>query len=105
MDITIQFNDQRRFVTVKVNYKPRDNLLPPKVNAQLTRPQFLPKNLFGGGHITAQFTGAFQLFFGHSLTRNDVFDWHFTILIENPSPASPKGEEPIASNAKHYLDM
>lgn len=42
MDISIYFNNQRRFVTVKVNDKPRDNLLPPKMDAQLIRPQFMP---------------------------------------------------------------
>ena len=42
MDISIYFNNQCRFMTVKVNDKPRDNLLPPKMDTQLIRPQFMP---------------------------------------------------------------
>jgi hypothetical protein len=40
-----------------------------------------------------EFASALELFFGDTLTGDDVFDGHEVILIQNPSPASPMGEE------------
>jgi hypothetical protein len=44
-----------------------------------------------------EFASALELFFGDALTGDDVFDGHDVILIQNPTPASPKGEEPMPS--------
>jgi hypothetical protein len=38
MDVPIHFNDQRRFVTVKVNDKSSNDLLPSEMGSQLVRP-------------------------------------------------------------------
>lgn len=92
MDISIYFNDERCFVTIKVDDESRDDLLPPKMDSQLVRPQFLPNvsRLFGGRHFAAEFFCALEFFFGDALTRDDVFDEHEVILIQNQPP---KGEE------------
>ncbi len=38
VDIAIHFNDQSRHVTIKIADKSLNNLLPPKIDSQLTRP-------------------------------------------------------------------
>ena len=81
MDVTIYFNDQPCLVTVKVNNKTCNDLLSPKMDAQLIRTQFLPKDFLGGSHLTAQFAGTLKFFFGDGLTWDDVFDWHDWLIL------------------------
>jgi len=59
------------------------------MDSQFIRPQFLPQNLFGGSHITAQFFCALEFLFGNSLTLNNILDVHVAILLYNPTPALP----------------
>ena len=54
MDVTIYFNDQIRPVTVKVDDESLYNLLPPKMDSQLIRPQFHPQDFLGGSHVQSQ---------------------------------------------------
>ena len=44
-----------------------------------------------------QFAGTLEFFLGDGLTGDNVFEWQEVILIQNPTPASPKGEEPMPS--------
>jgi hypothetical protein len=81
VDITIHFNHQPRLVTVEVNNKPLNHLLPPKADSQLIRPKFLPQDLLGGRHLTAEFFGALKFLRSDLLIRDDVFDWHGDILL------------------------
>jgi len=94
MDISIHFNDQPCFVTVKVNDEARNDLLSPEMDSQLIRTQFLSENLLGGSHIAAQFFCALKFFFCDGLTWDDVFDWHGGIVMQNretPLPSPLKG--------------
>src|SRR3990172_3372529 len=96
MDIPIHFHHQRGLVTVKVDDKPHNDLLPPKVDSQFIRPQFLPQNLFSESHVTAEFFCTLKFFFGDFLTCDDILDRHGGVPMQNsktPTPASPKGEE------------
>lgn len=43
MDVAIDFNDQPRLVTVKVDDKSLNNLLPPKADTQLIGADLLPE--------------------------------------------------------------
>jgi len=90
VDVAVYFHNQPRFVTVKVDNKSLNDLLPPKVDSQLIRPQFLPYNLLGGSHVSTQFTSKFLFFFRDLLTWDNVFDGHGMILIQNPTPTLPK---------------
>ena len=76
MDVSIHFNDQCRLMTVKVNDEPFNDLLPPEMDSQLIRTQFLPENLFGESDITAKFAGAIEvlLYFPNAMT---VFLYHY----------------------------
>jgi hypothetical protein len=90
MDIAIDFNDKRRFVTVEVNDEPCNDLLPPKMDSQLVRPQFLSEGLLDGCHVAAKLFCALKFFFGNALAGDNAFDGHGAIVIQNPSPL---GEE------------
>src|SRR5512138_3265147 len=90
-------------MTIKIDNESLNNLLPPKMNSQFVRPKFLPQDLLSRCHLTPQFPGALEFRLGDSLTRDDVFDWHEMILIQNPTPASPKGEELIPTWNKILL--
>jgi hypothetical protein len=93
VDIAIDLNNQRGLVTVKINDEALNNLLSPKVDSQFICPKFLPQDFLGGSHLTAEFFCALKFLRGNFLIRDDVFDWHGTILPKNPSPVSPKGEK------------
>jgi len=95
-------------VTVKINNESRDDLLPPKMDSQFIRTQFLPQNLFGRRHLAAEFFCTLKFFLGDFLTGDDVFDRHGNISLvcsgkryisqlTNPSPVSPEGEKPKPS--------
>ncbi|HMB22568.1 MAG TPA: hypothetical protein VKP08_07065, partial [Anaerolineales bacterium] len=103
MDVAIYFNNQPCPMTIKIDNESLNNLLPPKMNSQFVRPKFLPQDLLSRCHLTPQFPGALEFRLGDSLTRDDVFDWHEMILIQNPTPASPKGEELIPTWNKILL--
>ena len=94
MNVTVDFDNQSCLVTVKVDDKTGNDLLPAKMDSQLVRPQFLPKDIFSRRHIATEFFCALEFSFGDSLTRDDVFDGHGAIVTEDPSPVSPKGEKP-----------
>jgi len=50
--------DSRHDKTCQVfslNDEPRDDLLPPEMDSQLIPAQFLPRQLFGGSHVTPKF--------------------------------------------------
>lgn len=65
---------------IKVNDESRDDLLPPKSNSQFLRADFLPEKFFSRSHVTAEFFGALEFFFGDALTRDDLFDRHGGIV-------------------------
>src|SRR3990172_8564877 len=92
MDIPIHFHHQRGLVTVKVDDKPHNDLLPPKVDSQFIRPQFLPQNLFSESHVTAEFFCTLKFFFGDFLTCDDILDRHGGVLMQNSKnpPPTPK---------------
>ena len=46
MNISIHFNNQCCLVTVEIDNKAGNDLLPSKVDSQLVRPQFLPEDVF-----------------------------------------------------------
>jgi hypothetical protein len=84
-------------VTVKVNDESLNDLLPPKADSQLLGTNFLPQKFFSKSHLTAQFLCTLKFFFGDSLTWDDIFDRHRSLILPafktNPSPVSPKGEK------------
>ena len=101
MDVSIQFNDQRRLVTVKVNDEPCNDLLSPEMDSQLIRTQFLPdasqfsqQESCRGDSLHFRFLKmercpkdrgvALKFFFCDCLTWDDVFDWHGVILMQPP---------------------
>jgi len=49
VNISINLNDQRRLVTVKVDNEPLNDLLPPKMDSQIIRSRFVfhPLKLYG----------------------------------------------------------
>jgi hypothetical protein len=49
-------------VTVEINNKSLNDLLPPKADSQLLRAQFFPQDFLGGCHLAAQFFGALKFF-------------------------------------------
>ena len=51
MDVSIQFDDQSRFVTVKIHDEPSDDLLSSEMDSRLIHTQFLPENFLGGGRF------------------------------------------------------
>ena len=124
MDFPIDLDNQHCLVTIKVDDKSSNDLslalpviclanqagVPPKMDTQLIRPQFMPhaSRSFQQESCRAEVLSHVGVFFCHSLTGADVFDGHEVILIQNPTPAyrwlrfgyasrSPKGEEPILS--------
>ena len=107
VDISIHLNHQRGLMTVKVNDESLNDLLPPKADSQLLRAHFLPKDFLSRRHLTAQFFGALQFFFCDSLTWDDVFDRHGSLILPafktNPSPVSPKGEKLKPPQPKCWL--
>jgi hypothetical protein len=57
VDVAVDFHNQACLMTVKVNDKSLNDLLPPKVDSQLIRPQFFPQDFLGGSRFTrAYFT-------------------------------------------------
>jgi hypothetical protein len=113
MDIPIDLDNQCCLVTIKVDDKSSNDLslalpviclanqagVPPKMDTQLIRPQFMPhaSRSFQQQSVAPKFFRTLEFFCCHSLTGADVFDWHEVILIQNPTLASPKGEEPMPS--------
>ena len=93
MDVSIHFNDQRRFVTVKVNDEPRNDLLPPKMDSQLIRTQFLPEDFLGKSHITPKFFCALKFFFGDGLTWDNILNRHGGIVMQNGKPPLPSPQK------------
>jgi hypothetical protein len=67
-------------VTIKVNNESLYNLLPPKMDSQFIRPQFLPQDYLGGSHFAAKFFRALKFLFGDFLICDDVFDRHGGIV-------------------------
>jgi hypothetical protein len=72
VDISIHFNDQRRFVAVEINNESRYNLLPPKTDAQLPCADFFLQKFLGRSHLTAKFFGSLEFFFSNFLICDDV---------------------------------
>ena len=70
MNISVHFNNQPRLVTVEINDESCDDLLPPKMDSQFVRTQFLPENFLGGSHVVPQFAGAIEvlLYFPNAMT-------------------------------------
>lgn len=102
MDIPIDLHNQRRLVTVKVNDKSLNDLLPSEMDAQLVRPPKVPEGgnssykIFSAGVISRRLSlfslfengemsegqrgGALEFCFGNSLFSDDVFERHLLIL-------------------------
>ncbi len=59
----VQFNNQRKSMTVKINNETINDLLTSKMITLFVRPQSVPKNLLRRRHLTPQLLGKFQLLF------------------------------------------
>lgn len=53
MDFAIHFDDQIGGVTIKIDNKPCDDLMPAEMNTQFIRADFVPQDCFGVSHVAA----------------------------------------------------
>jgi len=71
--------------------KCRCDLLPPEMDSQLIRTQFLSEDFLSRSHVAAKFAGTLKFFFGDSLTWDDVLNRHGGIVMQN-------GKTPLTSS-------
>ena len=88
MDIAIHFDNQPCFVAIKIDNESHNDLLSSEMDAQLVGAWFLPKNLFSGCHVTAEFFCTLEFFFGDFLFSNNILERHGGIVMQNVKPLS-----------------
>lgn len=90
VNITVNFYNQGKGMTIKVNNISVNHLLSTKVKSfQFISPQLIPENLFSRRHAAPHFSCTLVQFSWNLLSNDNIFYWH--ILFPFPRREGARG--------------